>query len=68
MRSKRHVAVLKQDELLLPDQDTAAALMGSVLVEGWEDYHTVYYGVLPGFDLGDVDEAIDRLPSSLSID
>ncbi len=68
MRSKRHVAVLRQDELLLPDLDTAAALMGSVLVEGWEDHHSVYYGVLPGFDLDDVDEAIDRLPSSLSIE
>ena len=68
MRSKRHVAVLKQDELLLPDQETATALMGTMLVEGWEDHYTVYYGVLPGFDLDDIDKAVDQLPSSLSIE
>ena len=47
MRSKRHVAVLKQDELLLPDADTATTLMGTMLVEGWEDHYSVYYGVRP---------------------
>ncbi|MBI3791715.1 MAG: hypothetical protein HY275_12675 [Gemmatimonadetes bacterium] len=66
MRSKRHVAVLKQDELLLPDHDTAAALMGTLLVEGWEDHYTVYYGVLPGFDLDDVEQAVDQRPASIS--
>lgn len=64
MREKRHVAVLKQDELLLPDADTAAALLGSLLAEGWEDHYTVYYGVLPGFTLDDVDRAVDERPAS----
>ena len=72
MRSKRHVAVLKQDELLLPDAETAVALLGSLLVEGWEDHHTVYYGVLPGFDLDAVDKAVDgsvdERPASISAD
>jgi hypothetical protein len=66
MRSKRHVAVLRQDELLLPDLETAAALLGTMLVEGWEDHYTVYYGVLPGFDLDDVDRAVDQRPASIS--
>ncbi len=68
MRSKRHVAVIKQDELLLPDRDTASALMGSMLVEGWEDHHTVYYGVLPGFDLDDIEHAVDQRPASISLE
>ena len=60
MRSdKRHVAVLKQDELLLPDAETAGALLGIILTDGWEDHYTVYYGVLPGFDLDDVDTAVE---------
>lgn len=68
MRDKRHVAVLKQDELLLPDPETAVALLGSLLVEGWEDFHTVYYGVLPGFDLDDVEQAADERPASIASD
>ena len=68
MRSKRHVAVLKQDELLLPDADTATTLMGTMLVEGWEDHYSVYYGVRPGFDLEDVGEAVDQRPASISAD
>ena len=68
MRDKRHVAVLKQDELLLPDYDTAVALTGPLLVEGWEDHYTVYYGVVPGFDLDDVELAVDRRPASVTND
>ena len=59
MKDKRHVAVLKQDERLLPDADAARDLLGIILTEGWEDHYTVYYGVLPGFDLDDVEVAVE---------
>ena len=60
MRDKRHVVVLKQDELLLPDADAARDLLGVILAEGWEDHYTIYYGVLAGFDLDDVAVAVDN--------
>ena len=67
MKDKRHVAVLKQDEVLLPDADAARDLLGIILTDGWEDHYTVYYGVLPGFDLDDVEVAVECGPEAVVV-
>lgn len=67
MKDKRHVAVLKQDEVLLPDADAARDLLGIILTDGWEDHYTVYYGVLPGFDLDDVEVAVESGPEAVVV-
>lgn len=59
-KEKRIRAVLGKNELRLPSLSTAKMLMvDGVLFEGWETYYEISFGVMPGYDLNDVQEWLD---------
>jgi hypothetical protein len=58
-RDKRITAVLGKQEMLLTSAGTVEMMKkDGLLFEGWETRYDVYYGVMPGYDLADLQEWI----------